>query len=216
MAQYLTDVQFILGFGQLCVAAALAFLTWRLVLGTSKMAQATSTPFVTVSLEPNEEENLGYDLVIHNSGTAPAFEVVWKFEPEFVIKHSDGEQRKAQPINKHSMIRPGQIVRGYVGQHRQMTMDQLKISVSWKIAPNSKSISLSYDYSLWSYHGMAELSPKNPLRKIANEIELLRQRFLQITPASKLSVNHFDKHDREAEREKFDAALDSFKNDLDQ
>lgn len=215
MFEPLVHFEFWLSFGQLLVAAALMLLTWRLVVATNLMAKATSSPLVTVSIEPSAETNLGFDLVVHNSGSAPAFEVEWRFQPAFVTKSSNGAERTAQPINKHSMIRPGQIVKGYVGQLKQLPLEDFEITVSWKVTPRSAPKSVSYHYSIWSYHGMAEIHPKDPLRKIASEIETLRHRFLQITSSNRLSVNQYDTEDREAERADMDTRLEQFRSDKD-
>lgn len=92
---------------------ALAYLTLSLARATKHMAIATHSANVVASLESNQWHMTFFDLVIHNAGNAPAYDVFIQFDPP--LPYSFDDQETSPPLAGISLIRPGQLLSSSVG-----------------------------------------------------------------------------------------------------
>lgn len=61
--------------------AALFYATWVLARETKILSKATAQPHVTVGIEPNQWALIYFDLIVRNSGNAPAYDIKISFDP---------------------------------------------------------------------------------------------------------------------------------------
>lgn len=87
---------------------ALAVLTWALVRATKAMAEASSSAHIVVSLDSNEWHFSYFDVIVHNTGNAAAFDVSVKFYPPLPY-HEELLLNNRVPFSSVSIIRPRHI-----------------------------------------------------------------------------------------------------------
>ena len=179
---------------------ALVFVTFVLTKATKRMARASSQPLVTATIEPNIWSMLHCDIVVENSGNAPAYNVVVKIDPE----PNQGEHREEGqlPLQNVSVLRPGQKMQSFLTDANHVLDNVFRIDVCWNRDPNDRSVeSISYDHYLPK--DISRLGAWSPEIEIAEQVKKLREDWKQIASGSrKLSVNALGRADREDERKR--------------
>jgi hypothetical protein len=179
---------------------ALAALTWVLARATNSMATATSSANVVASLEVNQWSFRHLDLVVQNTGNAPAFETTVEFTPPLPFM-SDAEKDEV-PFGKISILRPGQVLKSSVNDWQSVSKNIYRVKIQWKRAPTSKKWETNaYDFDLVALGKVSRLGAGSPEVQIAEQIKKLRDDWQSVARGQKhLKVKTYDHADRERER----------------
>ena len=199
---FLATSQVAAGFVTALATIALVCVTVVLAKATKRMARASSQPLVTATIEPNIWSMLHCDIVVENSGNAPAYNVVVKISPE----PNQGEHREEGqlPLQNISVLRPGQKMTSFLTDANLVLDNVYRIDVSWNRDPNDRSVeSIAYDHYLPK--DISRLGAWSPEIEIAEQVKKLREDWKQIASGfRKLPVNAFGRTDREEERKRID------------
>lgn len=153
----------------------LAWFTWTMARATGRMADATNAPSVVATFEPNRWSFIHTDLVIENTGNAPAYDVRIEFDPPLKSDRDD-EPVDEPPLNRITALRPSTPLRHWVGRGYGMLESDYRVTVSWLSNPNSqKRDVLSYQLNLRHYKGLHQLGSGDPQVKIADELKKIRE-----------------------------------------
>ena len=156
--------------------AVLAVVTAVLAFMTKRMAEASSQPFVVATFEVNQWSFKHCDLVISNSGNAPAFDIEVEMDPDtrtgFI---SGGQSTEPIPMKYISVLPPGKEMRSSFSEIGEVMGEEntRRICIKWKKGlKRNKVESITYDYFFPS--GMGWLGDWSPEVKIANQMEKIR------------------------------------------
>ncbi|MER8627318.1 hypothetical protein [Mesorhizobium sp. M1143] len=183
---------------------ALGIFTWVLALETKRLSRATAQAHVVASLEPNQWAINHVDLVVANTGNASAHDVAVAFSPE-LEKYKDGS--KGRPLRHISVLKPGQSVSSYVGEHELFHDKTYQVSTSWKHRPSEhKRQSLGYELSMGDYEGYGHLGARSPFIQMAEQLKKLREDWEWVARGShKIKTDNYSGDDREKERKRLEA-----------
>ena len=154
--------------------AVLAYFTFVLTYATRKMAQASSQPFVTATFEPNAWSIVHCDLVVSNSGNAPAYDISIKVSPYPRTHKARGEL--PLPLQYITVLRPGKELRSFLSDANDVIGEEnsYRIKVSWKKSPGARLVeSVSYDHYIPK--GISRLGADSPDIQIAEQIRKIRE-----------------------------------------
>ena len=173
---------------------ALVFVTVVLARATKRMARASSQPLITATIEPNVWSMLHCDIVVENSGNAPAYDVVINIAPE--PRQSKHRVEGQLPLQNISVIRPGQKMKSFLTDANLVLDNVYKIDVCWKRNPNGRVLErIAYDHYIPK--DISLLGPWSPEVQIAEQLKKLREDWQHIASGThKLSVNSFGRTDR--------------------
>lgn len=158
----------------------LAWVTWLLFQATKRMAEATSEPFVVVTLEPNRWSFMHLDLRIENSGTGPAYDVRVVFDPP--LMREDDNKKSSIPMSSISVLRPTQSFANFIGVGADFLEDTYTVTTSWVAKPKGKNrTSVAYELNLRHYEGLINLGSGDPAVMIAEELKKVREEFQRMT-----------------------------------
>ncbi len=179
---------------------ALAALTWVLARATNAMARATSSANVVASLEANQWSFRHLDLVVQNTGNAPAFETTVEFTPPLPFMSS--AEKSDVPFGKISILRPGQMLKSSVNDWQSVSQNIYRVNILWKRAPASKRWERNaYDFDLVALGKVSRLGSGSPEVQIAEQIKKMREDWQSVARGQKhLKVETYDTSDRERER----------------
>ncbi len=199
--------EMLLSVSQIAAAFLTAFATIALVAvtvvlarATKRMARASSQAFVTATIEPNIWSMVHCDIVLQNTGNAPAFDVKVTVRPD--LPESDLRGDGALPLQNVSVLRPGQEMKSFLTDAKDVLNQIYRIEVTWKRSPLDKSIEkIEYDHYLPK--NLSRLGAWSPEIQIADQIKKLREDWKEIASGTrKLSVNSFGRTDRDEERKR--------------
>jgi hypothetical protein len=178
-----------------------AYLTWKL-----------AQPFISVMLEPDENDNLSMNLTIENVGSGTAYDVKFKVTPDFQII-------KKRYLSQIGLFKNGLQV---FSSHTKM-----KTHLTWMPADyenkikNPLNIEVTYKNRIgWKYKqnfvidflifGEVPLT-SNPIAKIAKDIEKIESEFSMI-------IAHFDRirvvaYTKEEDEQELKERFESFEKD---
>ncbi len=180
---------------------ALACLTWALVRATNAMAKATSAANVVASLETNQWSWRHLDLLVHNTGNAPAFDVTVRFEPPlpYMTKAEAGDT----PFGKISILRPGHLLSSNVNDFQSVRENVYRVTVQWKRSPDAKRIeSNTYDINIAALGAMSRLGSGSPEVQMAEQIKKIREDWQAVAHGQRrLKVDQYGREDRKLEHE---------------
>ena len=181
---------------------ALVWVTVVLARATKQMAQASTQPLVTATIEPNIWSMLHCDLVVENSGNSPAYDININISPEITRKEDKKDSRL--PLTNISVLRPGQNMKSFLTGANDVLGQVYTIEVSWKRSPSGQSLeTIVYDHCL--PEGLNRLGAWSPEIQIAEQIKNFREDWRFVSSGfKKLSVNVFDSEDRKQEMQKID------------
>ncbi|MDG2522149.1 hypothetical protein P7B02_11415 [Caulobacter segnis] len=180
-------------------SAVLTFLTWLLFKATKRMAEATSEPTITATLEPSRWSMIHMELCIQNGGTGPAYDVQISFDPP-LSRTDDRGQSVPLPINSISVLRPGQVLQNFVGEGAGLIGNAYNVAIRYRAKPAGRMLLFSYRLSLEHYRDFIQLGSGDPSVKTAEELKRLREvmdRFRQ----GRTKVDVFTQKDRSAEHD---------------
>ncbi len=180
---------------------ALAFLTWILARATNAMAKATSIANVVASLETNQWSWRHLDLVVHNTGNAPAFDVTVKFDPP--LPYMTEKEADDLPFGKISILRPGQVLSSNVNDFQSVREKVYRATIRWKRSPNAKHVEINvYDINIAGLGAISRLGAGSPEVQIAEQIKKIREDWQAVAHGQRrLKVDQYSSGDREQERE---------------
>lgn len=182
---------------------ALAALTFILARATNGMARATSTAQVVASLETNPWSWMHLDLVVQNTGNAPAFGVSVKFNPP--LPYFVEKQGEAVPFGEISILRPGHQLSCSVNDFKTVSENVYQVSISWRKSPSSRRTeSISYTINMIGLGELSRLGSGAAEVQIADQLKKLRDDWKEIARGrgAKLKVDSYGYEDRERERER--------------
>lgn len=191
------------------IATAIAtFFLWRvtkqLAVETKRMADLAAQPQVIALIVLNQWSTMHFDLVLENTGNAAAFNIEVKFDPPLVADE-DVSLGKGVPFQKVSVLKPGQRLQSFLGDASQYLENDnvYGVEVSWQLHPDvSERQSLQYSQNMADYAGVGYLGERDPIVKIANEMQKLRDDWRWIASGSrKLNIDTYDSDDRLREQE---------------
>lgn len=173
----------------------LAALTFYLARATIAMAGRAN---VVASIDRNQWSIKLQDLVVHNAGNAPAFDVKIKVSPSLPTSfpRADG----TLPLNKISILRPGQIISSSLSESTELT-GTYDFEISWKKKPSSwKRTRISYTINLQEMGPMSQWGHSSPLIDMAHSLQKIRGDIVSLVRNRHLKVDTFSNEDRERER----------------
>lgn len=178
---------------------ALGVATAVLAVFTKHMADRTSEPFVVATIEPNRWSLMHADIVLSNSGNAPAFDISVVFEPS--LPATEGSSDRQLPLQNISVLRPGQTLASYFGEFTPLMGKAYTANVGWRRQPNSsKRETVTYEVNMSTYDGYGHLGASDPLIQIAEEMKKLREDWSSVARGSRrLETNAYLENDRKEE-----------------
>jgi len=179
---------------------ALAILTFVLVIATFRMAAAMARPHVVATIESNQWGISHMDLVLENSGNAPAYDISVKITP--AIERSGSKGGVPLPFSKISLMRPGQTLVSFVAEFAAVKDKTYRIEIEWKKHPRSRKVeALSYDLDMRAFDGVSHLGTHSPMIQLAEQIKHMREDWRAVAQGSRRTkVDVFDQDDRDKER----------------
>lgn len=168
---------------------ALAFLTWRL-------AEATRTPSVVATIEPNGwAPTILLDIHLVNEGSASAFDIEIGFDPA-LPKEREGQHH----LERTSVLRSGQQMVSTLVEAKLMIDQVYEVTLSWARKPGGRKIVSIYPIDVSAIKGMRYINGGDPMFRIAEDVKKLREQIDRIAGGSKrLQVDSFSAQDRQAE-----------------
>lgn len=182
---------------------ALAVLTWALVRATKAMAEASSSAHIVVSLDSNEWHFSYFDVIVHNTGNAAAFDVSVKFDPP-LPHHEELLSNNRVPFSSISIIRPGQILSSGLNTYDEVSKNSYKVNIKWKKKPNSKRFeSMCYTIDISGHGALSRRQDGTPAVQIASQLKLMRDDWRAIARGHgvRLKVDSYNARDRAQEHE---------------
>lgn len=176
---------------------ALAVLTLVLARATKAMAQATSTANVIASLEPNQWSLMHIDLVVQNTGNAPAFDISVKFDPP--LEREKAAAGLPLPFANISLLRPGQSIGTFVNEFASFNGRVYSVEVCWRSKANSRKLETNrYQIDLSNLGSVIRLGAANPQVQVAEQIKKLREDWKNVAAGTqKLKVDAYSQRDRD-------------------
>lgn len=184
----------------LVTAGATVFLwiaTRTLVAETRRMVEASSSPHVVATLEPNRWSLMYADIHVSNNGTGTAYDVAVVFEP--ALSRADGPV----PLQHISVLRPGQSMVCYLSEFKPLLDKVFTVTTSWQRDPQKDARETNtYVLNMKGLEGTGTLGAADPLIQIAEELKHIREDWKSVASGFKrLNVDTFGSQDREREAE---------------
>ncbi|WP_299624543.1 hypothetical protein [uncultured Tateyamaria sp.] len=188
--------------------AVLAVLTFFLAKATTNMAAASSSPQVVASIEVNQWSVIHFDLVVENTGNAPAFDIKVDFANPPKLSKAKGEV--PFPFSRISLLRPGQNVTSYLADFQNLKDESYIVNVSWKAKPDAPTRdSLSYQLDMNSVDGVSFLGKPSALIQVAEELKKIRDDWKPVASGNRrLDVDVYSQQDRDTKKAELDAWRD--------
>jgi hypothetical protein len=195
------DGQTALLWAQVATAAATAIATIGLVVFTWLLAERSSQPHVVATLEANQWSIIHVDLVLANTGNAPAYDIKLAFDPPLTSDRIE-KRNKGMPFADVTVLKPGQSFSSFVGDYKAFKETEYTIKITWRRKPNGwRSEVNEYKFCIDQFAGVTRLGELNPSIQIANEVKKIREEWGRIASGfKKLNVNVFTADDRAEER----------------
>lgn len=195
------------------VTAGATIALWRvtqaLVDETKRMAQATSQPHIVATIEPNRWSMRFLDLIVENTGNAPAYDIHVGFNPPLDF---DREVRaEIVPLQSISTLKPGMRISTYLGRFGSQQQKKFTVSVRWKRSPYDQGDeSYTYQLDMSDYEGIGRLGEGDPLVQIANQIKKMREDWMWIAKGSnRIKVDSYVEEDRIREQRELEEAWET-------
>ena len=177
---FLDVTQVSLPFVPALATMALVWVTWTLAKETRRMAQA-SQPFVTATIEWNTWSMKHCDFVLQNTGNAPAFDIEARVTPTI---RSDLRKDLEMPLQKVSILRPGQTMRSYLANSEEVGDEVRRVELKWRRKPGDKrEMSVAYDHYLPT--DVSRLGPDSLEAQIAQQVKNIREDWSPIAQAKR-------------------------------
>lgn len=179
----------------------LAALTWALARATKAMAAATSSANVVASLETNQWSWMHVDLIVHNTGNAPAFDVSVQFLPP--LPRMEGVKDRAPPFGKISILRPGHWLSSNINDFKSVSEHSYQVSIRWRSSPSAREWSATaYEIDLRAMGALSRLGAVSPGVQIAEQLKYIREDWQGAARGQRrIEVNHHTHEDRVREHE---------------
>lgn len=208
MEQPTSWVNEIITFGGLLgtiVTAVATFFLWRvtkvLANETTRMVQAASQPHVVATIEPNRWSILHFDLKVHNTGNATAYDISIAFDPPLENGEARGDKLEV-PLTSISVLKPDQGLSSYLSGYTPLQGKVYTISISWRRNPSSLVKELNvYKLDMNDYDAITQLGVSDPTVQIAEQVKKIQENLKPLLSGTKrLRVDMFSSSDRLHER----------------
>ncbi|RYG87063.1 MAG: hypothetical protein EON59_08460 [Alphaproteobacteria bacterium] len=192
--------------GTMLATVVLVAVTWVLAKETKRLADATAAPHVVATLDPSPWSIIHTNLVLHNSGTGPAYDVEARFDPP--LNNERGEVA-LMPLRGLSLLKPNESFSLFLKGFEKLDEKVFQVNVSWLRSPGAKTreavaytLDLRRDYQDWGQLGGSppEIQMSRDLKKIRESIERLASGF------NRLNVDVHDAADRMKEEQELERA----------
>lgn len=175
-------------FGATAVTAAatgvLAWFTWLMARETARANDRASTPQVVATLEPCPRSITLVNILVSNTGTAPAFDVEVKTNPP--LPSLDSGSPREVPLQNISVLRPNQRMESLLAEYEQLAGQRFEVRTSWARKPSGRREELNYTIDIDQFDGM---SPEPfALNELAHELKQLREDWQWISRGSRRLV----------------------------
>lgn len=190
--------------GTIVTAVATIFL-WRvtrvLANETTRMVQAASQPHVVVTIEPNRWSLLHFDLKVHNTGNATAYDISISFDPPLENGEARGSKLEV-PLTTVSVLKPDQGLSSYLSEYTPLKGNAYTVSISWRRNPSSQVKELNvYKLDMNDYDSITQLGVSDPTVQIAEQVKKIQENLKPLLSGTKrLRVDMFSSSDRLHER----------------
>lgn len=191
------------GFLGAVVTAVATFLLWRvtrvLAVETKRMAVATSQPHVVATLEPNRWSMMHFDIIVTNTGNAPAYDISVDFTPP--LQNGDLRTSREVPLRNISVLRPGQSIGSYLAEYELVRDIAYEVRISWlRAASDATREENAYTLNMAERRGISELGG-DPIVQIAQHLRKMEAEWRQVARgARRIKVDAFTSGDRLHER----------------
>lgn len=191
-------VPFVTMFATIVLALLTAVLAWA----TMRLARASSQPQVTATIQPNLWSMVHCDLIVENSGNAPAYDIVVGIDPEPIQADERGEN--GIPLKNISVLRPGQSMKSFLSDTESIIDQEFKVEVSWKRHPRDrKADMITYNHRLPK--GVSRLGAWSPEIQTAESLKKLREDWQHVARGQQmLKVDGYGSGDRKRERQEIE------------
>jgi len=159
----------------------LSWMTYILAKETKVLARMTSKAFVITYLESTEISAVAMNIVVHNTGNAPAFNVLVRISPA-MPDYADLSSMATESSYEVLLIPPA-VKQSIYGVALKDIGDTLhEVTVSWSETPNS-SVRESISYQLkpqnqikggWIVKGIHNVATE--LENLRNEVKKIREK----------------------------------------
>jgi hypothetical protein len=197
------------------VTALATVALWRVtrVLAdeTRRLADTSSHAQVVATIEPNPWSVIHMDLRVANTGNAVAFDVLVSFDPP--LPKADGSPRATIPLQKISLLRPGQALTSYLTEFGKIKGSTFKVTISWKRSPTTATReTVIYELNMADFDGSSWLGARDPLTEIAEQVKKIREDWRYVsTGYNRLKVNIFTEQDNKNEHERVQEEIEKLK-----
>ena len=185
------------------VTAVATVLLWRvtytLAVETQRMAEAAAQPQVVVTIEPNSWSSIHADLRIANHGNAPAFDIHVSFDPPLQPDRENAQQQEQTlPFENLSILRPGQVMKSWIGRFYPFIDKSYVTTISWSRTPKGKREELSYKLSVSDYKHAQTLGSGDPGVETAKRMRALQEDVHRVFNGSEhVNVDIYSQSDRD-------------------
>ena len=151
------------------------------------MADATGQPQIVATIRPNSWTMMYANLTISNSGNASAFSVRMEFDPPLIIGEGETSYTEREtPFQEISILLPGESLSSDIGRSFPLLEKSYRVTTSWLRHPQSlEREMLSYILTMADSKGVAVLGAADPLIKIAQEVQHIREDWRAIANGSR-------------------------------
>ncbi|MYH58656.1 MAG: hypothetical protein F4145_11825 [Boseongicola sp. SB0675_bin_26] len=157
---------------------------------------------MTATIQPNLWSMVHCDLIVENSGNAPAYDILVGIDPE--PKQADEGGENEVPLKNISVLRPGQKMKSFLSDTEGIVDQEFKVEVSWKRHPRSrKAEMITYTYRLPK--GVTRLGAWSPEIQTAESLKRLREDWQLVARGQReLKLDGYDSGDREKESQQIE------------
>lgn len=194
------------------VTAIATFFLWRvtkvLANETRRMAAATDSPHIVVTLERNLWSVRHLEICIENTGNSTAYCIDVVFDPP--LKNGQARNDEAYiPFQSVSVLKPGQSLRSYLSDFESLAGNSYGVCISWlgQVASEERQFN-KYELRMDDHKGVSFLGESDSLVGIAKSLKELSSAAKTVSKGQKkIQVDVYTKSDRLGEREELLAML---------
>ncbi|MGO6815538.1 hypothetical protein ACCS67_11705 [Rhizobium brockwellii] len=179
---------------------ALFIVTSVLARETRSLSKASSQAQITATIEPNAWGVMYVDLVVANSGNAPAYSIKIEFDPP-LPRSEDYRTNLPTPLQNVSILRPDQLLQSGLCKFSDVSKKTFSVSISWLPHPRAeKRECVQYLLSMLDYEGVSYLGARSPMVQLADQVKKLREDWRSVSKGQRrLKADTFSSSDRKEE-----------------
>lgn len=178
----------------------LARVTQILARETKRLAEIGQQPQIVPTIETSPRSMHWFDIHLENTGTATAFDIFIKLDPQPKLSRGD-----VVPFSNIPVLKPQQKLSSSLCDYADLENVEFAVIAEWSRSPGGQAReSLRYNYSVKDFAGMSRLGDL-PEIEMANSLKKLSEDFNRVSSGyNKLAVNVYSSDDRRVDREEHD------------